>query len=415
MESKSYNYSDCKNDYTNEIVLANGSYGKVCGFVKNDKKYVKKYIPIEYLWHCIFEFILLKTIQSPNLNYATEIHMNETEIQVISPYFGNSLDYIDLDELSVHEKLSIFQDVSLGLAILHRLDILHGDLKPENILYDISSKSARICDFGLCKKIIEKGDYGVLYSVKCRPIECWLHSKSNIKLQSDIWALGIVFLYVLTGTMPTYFHEDPKSKTNLLKYILSTCAIYDFLCFVLDNNIPTHNFPKTEHFPTISNILDKHSDEYSNELKNCMEYYKTLDTNFKPIMIQPKFIERIKNCMKSDVYLKILRLCRECLDIDINNRPNIENVIINVREIIKVSNFKSKSKHELVPLKHPSGIVLYKEYEFCSEEIVNKINNFKNHLKNVIQDIKYIDTISNEEKFLLLTYLNDNEWTISID
>jgi serine/threonine protein kinase len=415
MESKSYNYFQNHENDANEILIANGSYGKVCGFLKNDQKYVKKYIPIEYLWHCIFEFILLKTIQSPNLNYATEIDMNETEIQVISPYFGNSLDYIDLDELSIYQKLSIYQDISLGLAILHRLDVLHGDLKPENILYDMSSKSSKICDFGLCKKIIEKGDYGVLYSVKCRPIECWLHTKSTMNLKSDIWALGTVFLYVLTGTMPTYFHEDPSSKTNLLKYILSTCAIYDFLCFVLDNEIPTHKFPKTDHFPTISNILEKHSEEYSNELKNCIEYYNTLNKNVKTILIQHKFIDKIKIFVKSEIHLKILELCKECLNIDVNERPDISHLIKKIHEFIKLSNTKSKSRKELIQLKQPSGIVFYKELDSEITESNDCIKRMKHHLIKLNEDLKYINDVSKEEKFLLLTYLTDNEWMVSVN
>lgn len=424
MESKSYdeyNNIDDNNNDNNEVLIATGSYGKVCGFVKNEKKYVKKHISIEYLWHCIFEFILLKSIQCPNLIYATEIYMNESEIQVISPYFGNSLDYIEMEELSISQKLTIFQDVSLGLAILHKLNILHGDIKPENILYDW--KSARICDFGLCKKIIEKGDYGVLYSVKCRPIECWLHSKSTMNLNSDIWALGTVFLYVLTGTMSTYFHEDPSSKTNLLKYILSTCALYDFLSLVLNcnlstenYNIPNHKFPKTEHFPMISNILEKHSEEYSNELNNCMQYYNTLDKNFKTGMIQHKFIEKIKNCMNSEIHLKLLELCRECLNINIHDRPNIIHLIEKIHEIIKFSNKKSKSRRELVEIKQPTGIVFYKELDSdTSEDSTNSIKRMKHHLKKINEDVKYINDVSKEEKFLLLTYLTDNEWMVCIN
>jgi serine/threonine protein kinase len=414
METKSYNINN--NEINDEILIATGSYGKVCGFVKNDKKYVKKHISIEYLWHCIFEFILLKSIQSPNLIYATEIHMNESEIQVVSPYFGNSLDYIEMEELSIHQKLTIFQDISLGLSILHKLNILHGDIKPENVLYDF--KSSRICDFGLCKKVIEKGDYGVLYSVKCRPVECWLHAKSTMNLKSDIWALGTVFLYVLTGTMPTYFHEDPSSKTNLLKYILSTCVLYDFLCFVLDSenyNTQTHKFPKTEHFPMISNILEKHSEEYSNELKNCIEYYNTLNKNVKTILIQHKFIDSIKNCVNSEIHLKIIELCKECLNIDVNERPDISHLIEKIHESIKLSNTKSKSRKELIQLKQPSGIVFYKELDSEITESNDCIKRMKHHLKKLNEDLKYINDVSKEEKFLLLTYLTDNEWMVSVN
>ena len=62
----------------------------------------------------------------------------------------------------MQEKLSIFQQVSSGLAALHYKDVLHRDLALRNVIIDRRSFVAKITDFGMsynqseyCKEEVE--------------------------------------------------------------------------------------------------------------------------------------------------------------------------------------------------------------------------------------------------------------------
>lgn len=44
-----------------------------------------------------------------------------------------------------------------ALTFIHAQKICHRDIKPENILYDEVNKSVKIIDFGISKKLMNRG------------------------------------------------------------------------------------------------------------------------------------------------------------------------------------------------------------------------------------------------------------------
>lgn len=43
------------------------------------------------------------------------------------------------------------------LAFIHQQKICHRDIKPENILYDRGNSSVKLIDFGISKKLVDRG------------------------------------------------------------------------------------------------------------------------------------------------------------------------------------------------------------------------------------------------------------------
>jgi serine/threonine protein kinase len=373
-------------------VLGAGSYGKVCHYKEN---YIKKHIPIEHLWDCVFEFVILKSIQCPNLIYANDILLSESEIQVVCPNFGRSLECFNFNDFNIQNKLRLLQDVSLGLATLHNVNILHGDIKPENVLFDEKSNSSRVCDFGMSRKLFTSKQSKILYSVKYRPPECWLYSKSEINLSSDVWAFGMLILSILTGVYPIHFHGDPKEKENLINYILSTCILYDYLSGLLDDkNDPNLN---SSYLEIISNMIKKYQTEYDKELQ-------LIKSKSKNKFIKEEFIHSINELSKNPICLILLKLCLKCMNIDNTQRLSISDVLKEIHSSIKTSNLKALNRKDLIPLKKPSGVCMFNSSNIPIEKTILK----------TITDTSDMNALSDQDKFLLMVYLISNDWKIEL-
>lgn len=63
----------------------------------------------------------------------------------------NLMEYIDMQDVDIFNKVLIARDIALGLSWIHSCGIVHRDLKPENIL--MKGKCVKICDFGLAEQV----------------------------------------------------------------------------------------------------------------------------------------------------------------------------------------------------------------------------------------------------------------------
>lgn len=100
---------------------------------------------------------------------------------------------------------SLVRQIASGLLALHRREILHRDLRPANVIVDADG-TARIIDFGsaqvagleeLSPRAIDPAFAGTM---QFTAPEIWLGAPASSA--SDMWSLGAVAYYMLTGALP---------------------------------------------------------------------------------------------------------------------------------------------------------------------------------------------------------------------
>jgi len=114
--------------------------------------------------------------------------------------------------LAEHDALRILRPVAVSLAAAHAAGIIHRDLKPENIFLVrdaevIGGERTKILDFGIAKLTGEAD--GMLKTQTSAvmgtpsfmsPEQC--RGAGQVDPRSDVYALGCVLFYVITGTLP---------------------------------------------------------------------------------------------------------------------------------------------------------------------------------------------------------------------
>jgi hypothetical protein len=114
-----------------------------------------------------------------------------------------------LGKLPVEKAFVIAQQICEGLAEVHRLGVIHRDLKPKNIMIDREGE-VKIMDFGLARtprgvKLTEAGHVvGTPIFMSPEQID-----GETLDPRSDIFALGVIMYYMLTGALPFEAESTP--------------------------------------------------------------------------------------------------------------------------------------------------------------------------------------------------------------
>ena len=104
-------------------------------------------------------------------------------------------------KLSPDEALDILKQVAKGLSHLHRFGYIHLDIKPENVLAQLKEGQRiwKLGDFGLLKPRGYSGILDVKGTVGYIAPEVF---RGEIHRSSDIFSLGCLLHYMLTGSHP---------------------------------------------------------------------------------------------------------------------------------------------------------------------------------------------------------------------
>jgi len=130
------------------------------------------------------------------------------------------------EPLEVDQTLELIQKIAQGLAHAHSAGIIHRDIKTSNIMIT-SDGEPKILDFGLARlssapRLTRPGTVmGTMAYMSPEQVQ-----GEDPDLQSDIWALGVVFYQMLTGFLPfkgeldvalvySIAHEDPAPLDSL--------------------------------------------------------------------------------------------------------------------------------------------------------------------------------------------------------
>ncbi|MBP2648418.1 MAG: protein kinase [Gemmatimonadetes bacterium] len=119
--------------------------------------------------------------------------------------------------MAPEEAARLLRSIAWALAYAHARGVVHRDIKPENILIDRESRRPLVADFGIAQVSRIPGGTmaGEIVGTPefMSPEQC---AGDDVDGRSDIYSLGIIGYYVLTGTVP---FTGPDIRSILTRHI----------------------------------------------------------------------------------------------------------------------------------------------------------------------------------------------------
>ncbi|MEZ5320375.1 MAG: serine/threonine-protein kinase [Vicinamibacterales bacterium] len=171
---------------------------------------------------------IIASLQSPNTVYLYDFGVTEDGHFY---YVMELLDGISLQELvttfgpqPAARVAAILRQLCASLEEAHQKDLLHRDLKPSNIMLckvALAHDVVKVLDFGLAKAIgPSEGTQltleGVTTGTPGYMAPEIAMGESRVDARADIYAMGCVAYFLLTGTM---VFEDPNPMAMALKHV----------------------------------------------------------------------------------------------------------------------------------------------------------------------------------------------------
>jgi len=143
-------------------------------------------------------------LDHPNICTIHAVEEEDGKLFIAMAYYeGETLqEVIDKGPMKIDEALTITNKIAEGLNEAHSKGIIHRDIKPSNIMLTDRGQ-IKIMDFGLAKSIAGSmvtkagttlGTIGFMSPEQSRGEE--------VDSRTDIWSLGVVLYYMLTGQTP---------------------------------------------------------------------------------------------------------------------------------------------------------------------------------------------------------------------
>ncbi|WP_445637142.1 Serine/threonine-protein kinase C [Nostoc sp. DSM 114161] len=118
--------------------------------------------------------------------------------------------------LTEKEVIKLLQEILEILAVVHKKNIIHRDIKTQNIMRRHQDSKIVLIDFGAVKEVNTmmvnaQGQTSVSVAIGTHGYMPSEQAAGQPKLCSDVYAVGMLGIYALTGLQP---HELPKDPTN---------------------------------------------------------------------------------------------------------------------------------------------------------------------------------------------------------
>ena len=157
------------------------------------------------------EFAIMTHLRDPFLVSVYDLWFNTLSMQ---PFFtmeyieGSSLKYC-IRRMPVMEMLLLLLKITRALAGLHALKILHLDIKTSNVMIRSKTREPVLMDFGISKFLPEVTADQVAGTIPYMAPEIFATAERPTPF-ADIFSMGVLFYYTLTGRFPVQPKQDRK-------------------------------------------------------------------------------------------------------------------------------------------------------------------------------------------------------------
>jgi eukaryotic-like serine/threonine-protein kinase len=165
-------------------------------------------LPIDVQDHAaiIAEGKHLAGLEHPNIVRVHDLDFHEGRPFLVMEYIRarTLTQYARAEKITPRRAAALIAELSGAVAFAHRRGIAHQDIKPANILIDETGRP-RLIDFGLASQESawscpstqsEGGTYAYMAPEQAR------HEPDRVRPMSDVFALGALLYFLLTGTAP---------------------------------------------------------------------------------------------------------------------------------------------------------------------------------------------------------------------
>ncbi|MCA9924959.1 MAG: serine/threonine protein kinase [Anaerolineales bacterium] len=128
------------------------------------------------------------------------------QLFIVMPFMagGSLADRLAEGPLAGKDILAVLDRIGSALDDMHGKGIIHRDIKPANILLN-ERGDAYLSDFGIAKNLAQPSGFTatdvILGTVDYMSPE-QINSSKNLDGRTDVYAMGIVLFYMLTGALP---------------------------------------------------------------------------------------------------------------------------------------------------------------------------------------------------------------------
>lgn len=208
---------------------------------------------------------ILSTINHPGIvNIFDFVEVGTSLAIIMEKLEGLTLDEYILKNgaLSKDIAIDLFSKVLDAFDFAHKNGIVHRDVKPSNI-YVEKSMNVKILDFGIAKILSGNLSHTATGSQLGTPLYMspeQVQDSKNIDLRTDIYSLGVVFYFMLTGKKI---------------YDSNTDSRFQIMTKIVNEPIPIlHDYPELNTI--IQTATAKNPD---NRFQTCEAFWNTLNSN----------------------------------------------------------------------------------------------------------------------------------------
>ncbi|MFB2834499.1 protein kinase domain-containing protein [Floridanema evergladense] len=150
--------------------------------------------------------------------------------------------------------ISLMREVLEILVFVHQNKIVHRDINPKNIIRRHSDRKLVLIDFGAVKDVCQVDAQGQTQLTVAVGTPGYIpdeQANGKPRLCSDIYALGIMGIQMLTGVHPINFQEDPNTGRIIWR---NQAKIRPALANILDKMV--HNDCRQRYLSAVEALQD---------------------------------------------------------------------------------------------------------------------------------------------------------------